>query len=60
MLYEVITQYLLQKAHLVADGAVGDGELVGRAGKAQVPRGGLEGAQGIQVKGAAAHDGGLM
>ncbi|MNQ92604.1 hypothetical protein D3C85_1080350 [compost metagenome] len=40
-----LAQFFLQRADLVADGAMGDEQLRRRAGKALVARGGLEGAQ---------------
>src|SRR6202011_777348 len=38
----------LEPTDLVADGARADVELVGRLGQAQVPRGRLEGPQGVE------------
>lgn len=39
---------LLQRLDLMADGRLGDVELLRRLGKAQVPGGGLEGTHGVQ------------
>lgn len=45
----------LQCLDLVADGALGDAELLGGAREALVPRGGLEGLQRIQRRQATRH-----
>src|SRR3546814_4695745 len=39
---------LLQRLHLMADGGLGDVQLLGRLGEAEMAGAGLEGAQGIQ------------
>ncbi len=41
-------QVLLQRLDLVADGGLGDEQLLGSLGEAEVPRGGLEGPERVQ------------
>src|SRR6185437_13742462 len=50
---------LLEKLHLMADGGLGDVELVGRAGEVEVPRRRLEGAQGVEWGQVALHGSGV-
>ena len=45
----------LERLDLVADRALGDEQLLGRAGEALVPRRGLEGLQGVQRRKALPH-----
>ena len=46
---------LLQGLDLVADGRLGDVQLLGGAGEAQMPRRGLEGAQSVERRQALGH-----
>ncbi len=41
-------EHVLERADLLADRGRGHRELVGRAGEAEVPRGGVEHAQGVE------------
>ena len=48
-------EHILQRTDLLADGGRGDGEFVSRAGERQVPRGGIEHAQGVEGQVGALH-----
>ncbi len=52
---QLTAQVLLQGLHLVAHRRLGDEQLLRGPGEAQVPRGGLEGPQGVQRRQATSH-----
>ena len=49
-------EHVLERADLLADGGGRHRQLVGRAGERQVPRGGIEHAQGVERQVGALHD----
>jgi hypothetical protein len=54
-LEQLDAERLFERAHLMADGAMGHIELTGRFGHAAMTRGGLEGAQRIEWRKATRH-----
>ncbi|MNR21826.1 hypothetical protein D3C85_1387470 [compost metagenome] len=47
-LEQALAEKVFQMAHLAADRALGDAELLGRQGKAQMPGGSLEGHEAVE------------
>jgi hypothetical protein len=54
-LEQAAAEMFLQGADVPAHRALGDGQLLGGAGEGRMPRGGLEGAQGLERGQATAH-----